>query len=78
MAAGLTLEIGDEATNSGRRYLRLLTLELHAACIEGEEPQRARELLMEAAAERDEIGAVPWPFEPCREIARMRAERSDA
>ena len=53
----------------GEPYVHLLAVELLAASVARDDPQRARKLLTAADEERTAIGAAAWPFEPYRQFA---------
>ena len=58
-----------DADDAGEPYVHLLAVELLAASVARDDPQRARGLLTAADDERRAIGAIAWPFEPYRQFA---------
>jgi predicted ATPase len=66
-----------DADRSGEPYAHLLALELLAACVATDDPQRARALLAAADEERTAVGAKAWPFEPYRQVAARTLDGPD-
>jgi hypothetical protein len=68
-AAAAASDVLAEAERQHQPYAHLLSLELVAASVAANDPQRAKDLLAVAAAERTAIGAPAWPLEPYRDAA---------
>jgi hypothetical protein len=63
-----------DAERHEQLYVRVLSLELLAACVAASDSQRATELLTAADEQRAAIGATAWPLEPFRHVALRTLE----
>jgi hypothetical protein len=69
VAAAAITDVVADAELLGQPYAHLLALELLAATVASDDPERAQELQTAAHEERAAVGASAWPCEPYRQVA---------